>query len=324
MIKDKVPLIKLNSHPLGKKPYYVASFDPSNEGIWGDAPPELMEDCQRVCNAAARSVVNNVALGSGPQVEIHKDRMDPGDDSQSIYPWKIWRTKSDALGRGRNAVYFFQPQVITQQLLEVYNHFFGQASEQLGVPAYESGVGSQTSGAGNTAHGLSMLMSAASKIIKEAIVNIDTNVLKGAIQNVWVHMMLFDDIKSRGDINVVPRASEYLIIAETLRARRAEFLAVTNNPTDMQIIGIKGRANILRETAKTLKMNEKIVPENQELEAEIQKNVMELKAQAMAAMAAAGSGPPLGTGGGGSVPRPGGGRPEGNPLSPQLEKLSEM
>jgi hypothetical protein len=75
-----------------------------------------------------------------------------------------------------------------------------------------------------------------------------------------------------------------------------------------------------------LKLSEKIVPEPQELEADIQKNVMELKAQAMAAMAAAGGGPPPGAGGGGAPPpRSGGGLGGGgNPLSPQLEKMSEM
>jgi hypothetical protein len=251
-----------------------------------------MEDCQRVCNAVARAVVNNVALGSGPQVEIHKDRVDPGDDIESIFPWKVWKTKSDMMGRGREAIHFYQPNLVTDKLLQVYDHFFSQASEQLGVPAYESGVGNQAQGAGKTAHGLSMLMSAASKIIKEAIVNIDANVLKKAIESCWIHMMLFDDIKARGDISVVARASEYLIIAETLRERRTEFLTATNNPLDMQIVGIEGRAKILRETAKALKMQDDIVPNEQDLEAKVQENLM--KVQAMMNAPPPGAGPPPG------------------------------
>jgi hypothetical protein len=313
MIRNLVPMVKLNAHPLGLKPYYSASFDPSNEGIWGEAPPELMEDCQRICNAAARACVNNMAIGSGPQVEVHKDRMDPGDDSELIYPWKVWRTKSDVLGQGREAVHFYQPEIITEQLLSIYNHFFGQASEQLGVPAYESGVGSQASGAGDTAHGLSMLMSAASKIIKEAIVNVDSKVLKRAIEACWVHMMLFDDIKARGDISVVARASEYLIIAETLRERRTQFLAVTNNPTDMAIIGIKGRASVLRETVKTLKMNENIVPTEEEMNAaEEQENQRKMAEE----QAAASGMPPPGPGGPGGGPAPTGGPPGAPPGTP--------
>jgi hypothetical protein len=342
LIRNLVPMVKLNAHPLGAKPYYAAAFDPSNEGIWGESPPELMEDCQRVCNAAARAVVNNMALGSGPQVEVHKDRVDPGDDIESIYPWKIWKTKSDSMGHGRQAINFYQPSIITAQLMEVYKEFFGQASEQLGVPAYESGVGSSTTGAGNTAHGLSMLMSAASKIIKEAIVNVDTNVLKKAIESCWVHMMLFDDIKARGDVNVIARASEYLIIAETLRERRTEFLMATNNPTDMSIVGIKGRAKVLREATKALKMHDDIVPGDQELDQLIQQNMAEMQAQAMAAeaqaMAMAGNaGPGMAPGGpGGGGPPPGGGGPGGggpgglpkkskeSPLTPPLERMSKF
>jgi hypothetical protein len=71
-----------------------------------------------------------------------------------------------------------------------------------------------------------------------------------------------------GDINIVARASEYLIIAEQLQARRQEFLAFTNNPTDMAIIGMDGRASVLRETVKSLKMDgDNIIPAEWELNA---------------------------------------------------------
>jgi len=158
-----------------------------------------------------------------------------------------------------------------------------------------------------------MLMSAASKIIKEAIVNVDSKVLKRAIEACWVHMMLFDDIKARGDISVVARASEYLIIAETLRERRTQFLAVTNNPTDMAIIGIKGRASVLRETVKTLKMNENIVPTEEEMNAaEEQENQRKMAEE----QAAASGMPPPGSGGPGGGPAPTGGPPGAPPGTP--------
>ena len=48
--------------------------------------------------------------------------------------------------------------------------------------------------------------------------------------------------------------------------RRLEFLKNTNNDIDMAIIGIPGRATILREVAKGLKMNEDIVPSKDEID----------------------------------------------------------
>jgi hypothetical protein len=42
---------------------------------------------------------------------------------------------------------------------------------------------------------------------------------------------------------------------DNMALRRAEFLQMTNNPVDLQITGIEGRANIIKEQAKLLGMN---------------------------------------------------------------------
>jgi len=319
LIGRYVVMARINEDPLKRKPYYCASFEQSNDSLWGIAPPELMEDCQRVCNATARALVNNMAIASGPQVEVHRDRLDGGENIEKLYPWKIWKTKSDPIGNNREAIHFYQPNMMTEKLIKVYDYFFGQASEQVGVPAYEQGVGSAASGAGQTAHGLSMLMNAASRIIKDAIMSIDSGVIKKVVYDTWVHILLNDNTDYQGDINVVARASEYLIVAEQLQARRNEWLMATNNPTDLAIIGIPGRAKVLRESSKVLKMSDNIVPTDAEIE------------MAMSQQAAA---PPVGpdgmplTGGGGG----GGGGAGGGPgktslqekLMPELERVSNF
>jgi hypothetical protein len=314
LIDRWVIMARLNANPLGDQPYWGASFDPQNDSIFGNAPPELMEDCQRVCNSSARAVVNNMAIASGPQVEVNYDRMKAQEDIEALYPWKIWRTKSDPMGKNREAVRFFQPDPMVQALLLVYDQFFKQAGEQLGVPAYEHG-GQAQGGAGKTAHGLSMLMSASSKIMKDAITNIDTNVIKPLISDCFMHMMLYDEIEYNGDINIVARASEYLVIAEQLQIRRTEFLAMTNNPTDMQIIGVPGRAEILRETIKNLKLpSEDIVPDREEMER--RQHVMEVMQQMQSEMDAMGGGQP----GGGDAKEPAAPQgPSAPGISPDVE-----
>jgi hypothetical protein len=265
LIDRFVIMARLNKHPLNKRGYYGASFEVNPDSIWGLAPPEILEDCQRICNAAARATVNNMAIASGPQVEVHEDRVDPKEDIEDIYPWKVWKTKSDELGQGKQAVFFYQPTTMTAELLGVYDVFFMQAGEQLGVPAYEHGS-AQVGGAGKTAHGLSMLMSASSKIMKDAIGNIDQTLMKPIIAELWLNKMMYDEEfnkANKGDIDIVARASEYLVIAEQLQIRRAEFLQMTMNPFDMQILGLAGRAKILKEVMKTLKMPEEIIPEEQ-------------------------------------------------------------
>ena len=268
LIGGEVAMMRVNKHPLGWVPYYSASFDPSSDSIWGTAPPELMEDCQRMCNGAARAIQNNVGIASGPQVEVFTDRIDPAEDKNRIWPWKVWKTESDTMGSGKPAINFFQPDLITDKLMAIFNFFYAQSGEQLGVPAYDQGSDANSGGAGGTAHGLAMLMSASSKIMKDAISFIDGRVIKKIVFQTWLHAVTSGIMDYSGDINIVARASEYLIVAEQLQARRQEFLAFTNNPVDLAIIGLEGRANVLRETAKTLKLDgDNIVPAAWEMNA---------------------------------------------------------
>jgi hypothetical protein len=260
-----VVMSRLNSHPLGNRPYYSASFEDNSDSIWGKSPPELMRDCQRICNATARALVNNMGISSGPQVEVFSDRLDASEDAEDIFPWKVWLTKSDEQGSGRPAVHFTQPNINVEPLLIVYDTFFKQASEQSGIPAHVYGS-SDIGGAGKTASGLAMLMNAASKTLKDVISHIDDGIIRPVISDLWLHMMLFDSFPKRGDVRVIARASEYLIIAEQIQMRRNEFMLQTNNPVDMAIIGMGGRAELLREAVKGLKMDEKLIPSKETIE----------------------------------------------------------
>jgi len=266
LIGTWVVMARLNGHPLGKRNYYGASFESVNDSIWGKSPPMLMKDVQRVCNAVARALVNNVGIASGPQVNLETDRLMPGEDIERVWPWKVWKTKESMRPSGGSAVNFWQPQMQAQQLLSIYTYFFEQASEQSGIPAYIYG-NSNMGGAGSTASGLSMLMNAASKTLKNVIAHIDENIITEAIKEHWLQVMLFDDVEKYGDIQVTARASQYLVILEQLQLRLSEFLDRTNNPTDIAIIGPERRANLLRQTAKAHKLPvDDIVPTKQEMD----------------------------------------------------------
>jgi hypothetical protein len=220
------------------------------------------------------------------------------------------------MGKNRNAINFFQPDPMTKMLMEVYQYFFAQAGEQLGIPAYEQGLGGVASGAGKTAHGLSMLMNAASRIMKDAILSIDTGLIKPVVYNTWIHTVMYDeDIEYRGDINIVARASDYLIVAEQLNARRNEFLAATNNDADMAIIGLDGRAKVLREQAKGLKLGDDIIPSDADLEAKLQQTMI---AEQQAAEAEQANAMEVVNAKGQKPPTPGG--ETENPVLPPLEQ----
>jgi hypothetical protein len=257
----------LNYDPLGEKPYVKTSFIKMPGAFWGRGIPEIIEDLQNICNAAARALVNNMSIASGPQVEVNLERIPPNEDITQIHPWKIWQTLNDPLGSSAPAVRFNQPNDNASTLMGVYERFSRLADDHSGIPAYIYGD-TNVQGAGRTASGLSMLMGSAGKGIRQVVMHIDTDVTKPIVQRQFVYNMRYDPDESiKGDAQVIPRGAINLAVRETVNLRRVEFLNATANEFDMQIIGADGRAAILREVAKGLQMPaEDIVPSRERLD----------------------------------------------------------
>jgi hypothetical protein len=244
----------LNYDPLGQKPYCKTSFIKSPGAFWGKGIPEIIEDLQSICNAAARALVNNMGISSGPQVEVNLDRIPANEDITQIHPWKIWQVTNDPVGSSAPAVRFNQPNDNSGQLMAVYERFSRMADDHSGIPAYLYGD-LNVQGAGRTSSGLSMLMGSAGKGIRQVVMHIDFDVTKPIVERQYVYNMRYHEDESiKGDVDIMPRGAINLANKETMNVRRIEFLNATANPIDMEIIGPEGRAAILREVVKGLQM----------------------------------------------------------------------
>jgi hypothetical protein len=261
MVGNYVIKAVLNYDPLGEKPYAKTSFIKCPGAFWGKAIPEIIEDLQGVCNAAARALVNNMGISSGPQVEVNVERLPPNEDITQLTPWKIWQTINDPVGSSAPAIRFTQPDSRATELMGVYEKFSRLADDHSGIPAYVYGD-LNVQGAGRTSSGLSMLMGAAGKGIRQVVMHIDTDVVKPIVLRQFVYNMRYDEDESiKGDVEVLARGAINLAVKETVNIRRIEFLNATANPIDLEIIGKEGRASILREIAKGLQMSvEDVVP----------------------------------------------------------------
>ena len=257
----------MNYDPLGRNPYYTSSFVKRPGAFWGSSIPELIDDIQNMCNAAARALVNNMGLASGPMVEVNIDRMPADEEITTLTPWRIFQVTNDPMGSGQPAIRFNQPQSNAQELMMVYTHFTKLADDQSGIPAYVYGD-MNVAGAGRTASGLSMLMGSAGKGIRQVIMHIDMDVIGPVVeaQYDW-NMRYVDDGSVKGDSQTCPKGAIQLATKEQENVRRMEFLQATSNPMDSQIVGIPGRAAILREVAKGLNMpTDDIIPSKEKLE----------------------------------------------------------
>jgi hypothetical protein len=254
--------------PRQRHPYFITSFEKVPGTPVGNSLSDLLGDIQEVANATLRALVNNLSISSGPQVVVNDERLSPGETGEDLYPWKRWHVRNDPVANNtQEPIKFFMPTSNSQSLMDVYNAFIGIADDVSAIPKYVGGQAG-AGGAGRTASGLAMLMGNASKILQSVSANIDRDVLEPALLQLADLIMLTDTSGLlTGEEKISVQGVAVAIQRETLRQRQIEFLQATLNPTDQKIIGLKGRASLLRAVGTTIGLpGEEIVPPEQVIE----------------------------------------------------------
>ena len=256
----------LNYDPLGRKPYYLTSYENVPGAVDGKGVTDLCRDSQSMVNASARSLANNMGISSGPQVGVNISRLPPGEDITDMHPWKIWQFQSSDFNDNTAPLSFFQPGSNANELMGVFEKFSARADEDTMIPRYMTGESSP--GAGRTSSGLSMLISNAGKGIKQVISNIDQNVIMPAIERLYQDNLRYsEDPDLIGDVNIIATGASSLVIKEAEAIRRNEFLQlVLNSPVAQQIVGLNGTAELLRDSARNLSGNvDRIIPDRKQV-----------------------------------------------------------
>jgi len=267
MINNTVVKAVLNYDPLGRKPYYLTSFEKVPGRIDGNGVADLCMDAQNMCNAAARALANNMGISSGPQVGVNISRLPAGEDITQMHPWKIWQFRQSDYNDASPPIQFFQPNSNAAELMAVFEKFMGLADEVSGIPRYMTGQ--HVPGAGRTSSGLSMLISNAGKSIKQVIGNIDHDVLTPMLERQYQRNLRYsDDPDLIGDVQIVARGAMSLVVKEAEAVRKTEFLRlVLESPVAQQIVGPTGTAELLRDLASNLNTNiDRLVPSREELQ----------------------------------------------------------
>ena len=267
LVSRHVIKVHINPNPLYRVPYYVSSFEKIPGSLIGYGLTETLSDIQDVANASLRSLVNNMAIASGPQVAINEERMSPTADADSLYPWKRWRFISDPTGQDMSPpIQFFNPNSNSNELLTIYKAMFDLADEVSAIPRYLTGS-QRTGGAAATASGLSMLMNNASKVLQNVAANIDQDVLKPLLQDLYTMIALVTQGQAfQGDEQIVVNGATVAMQREEDQMRRLEFLQMTNNPVDLAITGQEGRRAVLSSVAENLGLSyADIVPDSQQV-----------------------------------------------------------
>jgi len=290
MIDNIVVRAVLNYDPLGRKPYYMSSFEKVPGRIDGNGVADLCMDAQNMCNAAARALANNMGISSGPQVGVNISRLPAGEDITQMYPWKIWQFKQSDYADSTPPMSFFQPNSNAAELMGVFDRFMAISDEVSGIPRYMTGQ--HVPGAGRTSSGLSMLMSNAGKSIKQVISNIDHDVMQPMLERQYQRNLRYsDDPDLIGDVQIVATGAMSLVVKEAEAVRKTDFLRlILESPVAQQIVGLPGTAELLRDLAGNLNTNvDRLVPsredvqKQQELAQQQQMMMQQMQAQEQAA-----------------------------------------
>jgi hypothetical protein len=260
---DKVLRAILNPHPLKLRPFYATSFDKKPDSFWGRGLPALLNDVQRVANAAARALVKNMAFTAGPIGEFDSSRLSQEEDITEMTPYRLYAVDADPiLNNTLPAFRFHNVPSAVEQLNIIYERFTRQADNVSGVPAYVLGDPA-VAGAGRTLGGLSLLMGNAAKGIKRVIASVDKDVIEPVIEAyVIMNLMYSDDPSIKFDTSVVARGSSGLLQREISQARAVEVLQMLTPYVQAGLAPKEGIDVVLRDVIRGLGYSpDEVVPD---------------------------------------------------------------
>lgn len=295
--KNSIIKVMANPDPLDRRPYHKATFKHTVGSFWGRGVPQLMKGAQDRANSAVRSLIVNMGMASGPQTLVDVSRLAKGETVTSIFPRRVWQTTNE-FNLTTKPVDFIAVDSNAAELQNVYDRAVKDADVESGVPAFTYGS-DVAAGSARTVGGLSILMNAAARGIKEAFADIDQNAIRPLITRFYVWNMLYsEDPGVKGDLQIVARGASGMLLRELQLQKLTEFMDRTNNPTDQEILGTEGRAELLRMQAKLLNIDvTSVIPTEDELEERRQVAQKEMMESAMIQQAGGG-------GGGGNSPSP--------------------
>lgn len=268
-----------NPDPLGQKPYHKCSFIEVPDSFWGLSLIDILYDLQVGVNSLARATINNSALSSGPMIERNIDRVPPHEE-KVIIPWKIFDSVSVGL-TNQPAYMFYQPNLTANALITVIAYFMKNADELSGVPSYAHGDVSLGGSALRTSSGFAMLMNNANRGIKEVVKNIDKGLIEPAVKRTYYFNVV--DYYGYGDeipdLNIKARGSIILMEKMTQTQKMLELLNLTNNPIDMQLIGIEGRKYLLEHIFKNFGVNVPMTADIQQMVGSLQQQLSQMTQQ---------------------------------------------
>lgn len=218
-----------------KWPYFAYYYDKDETCIFGEGIPSIMSVMQEMTNSAFRAMLDNAAISAGPQLEVNLDLLSEDEDPREIHPFKVWMRTGTGADATNPCLRQIQMPSYTAEFERMLNIFAQYNDEITTIPRYMWGDNSNN--VGRTSSGLSMLMGSANMAIKDQVKNFDDGITTPFIRAMYHWNMQFNsDEDIKGDYAVIARGSASLIAKEMYVQYLIQFLNITNNPMDANMV----------------------------------------------------------------------------------------
>jgi len=222
-------VIKVVENPLetNEQPYSVFNYEEDDTNIFGFGVPFLLENSQRIVNAAWRMLLDNSAHSLVGQIVVNREIVTPADGSWEITSGKLWWLKDPTMP-ARDAVHVFEIPTHQPELAAIFEMARNMADEETSLPMLMQG---EQGNAPETATGMSMKMNAANVVLRRIVKSFDDNVTNPLITRLYDwNMQNSDKEEIKGDFNVDARGSSVLLVKDTQTQALLGFMSIRQPP----------------------------------------------------------------------------------------------
>ena len=225
LLGGTIIMIKPNSHPLGKRPFFLASWEKINGTIYGRGLYDVVSDAERTACKTARDMIKNAEFSSGIIAEVDGSRFAEGSIPVTLEPWRLYRTEVPLIGGSPNAIQLQQIPSKSAEMMALYNFYAEKAQKDCGINYLMAGVAEgaswmRTNVAVDTVQGNS------TKLINYRAMLADQGCFLPMFRDLWLFQMLFNpdksikvdaDVDLKGLISVATKDAQKAHLAQLLQ-----------------------------------------------------------------------------------------------------------
>jgi hypothetical protein len=218
----------LNPDPLGRRPYFVSSFEKVPGSFYGKGLPEVYAPAQDAINATLRAAIDNLAFAAAPFMTAELDRLLPETVKSALKmrPRKVWALKGDQYGSGRPPINFIDVPMNLSPLASFLDKMKEWGDELCAIPSYTYGMNKNLP---DTLGSLQMLMDNAGTGIVAIVNNVNADIIAPVAQQTadWNNLYT-DDPDIKGDCRVEAKGTLANLFRDQTQAARQQLLDKVN------------------------------------------------------------------------------------------------